>query len=132
MVARSRMTASAIGERQILPKQTAVMRSGVDRSDREDTAVMLFRRAGKSVPRLGKKGHAHILLCSGKFIWASPHYPHIVPHLSTVVRRKCTELSTVHVDIRPLHPYRRIAVDCTVTGPGYTKVQSLHDDVVWC
>ena len=44
MVARSRMTASAIGERQIFPKQTAVMRNGVDRGDGVDTAVMLFRR----------------------------------------------------------------------------------------
>ena len=62
MVARSRMTASAIGERQMFPKQTAVMRNGVDRGDREDTAVMLFRRAGQYSSLAGKKGHAHILL----------------------------------------------------------------------
>ena len=51
MVARSRMTASAIGERQIFPKQTAVMRNGVDRGDGVDTAVMLFRREGNIHPQ---------------------------------------------------------------------------------
>jgi hypothetical protein len=60
VVARSRMTASAIGERQILPKQTAVMRNGVDRGDGEDTVVMLCRREGNIHPQAGEeKSRSH-------------------------------------------------------------------------
>ena len=60
MVARSRMTASAIGERQMLPKQMEVMRNGVDRGDGEDTSVMLFRRAGNIHPQAGEeKSRSH-------------------------------------------------------------------------
>ena len=55
MVARSRMTASAIGDLQIFPKQTAVMRNGVDRGDEVDTAVMLFRREGNIHPQAGEE-----------------------------------------------------------------------------
>lgn len=55
MVARSRMTASAIGDLQIFPKQTAVMRNGVDRGDGVDTAVMLFRREGNVHPQAGEE-----------------------------------------------------------------------------
>lgn len=51
MVARSRMTASAIGDLQIFPKQTAVMRKDVDRGDGEDTPVMLIRREGNFHPQ---------------------------------------------------------------------------------
>ena len=63
MVARSRMTASAIGDLQILPKQTAVMRNGVDRGDGVDTAVMLFRREGNVHPQAGEeKSRSHLCL----------------------------------------------------------------------
>ncbi len=64
MVARSRMTASAIGDRQIFPKQTAVMRNGVDRGDGVDTAVMLIRREGNIHPQAGEeksRPHASLL-----------------------------------------------------------------------
>ena len=44
-------TACAVGDLQIFPKQTAVMRKDVDRGDGEDTPVMLIRREGNIHPQ---------------------------------------------------------------------------------
>ena len=79
MVARSRMTASAIGDLQIFPKQTAVMRKDVDRGDGEDTPVMLIRREGNIHPQaVEEKSRSNPSMLRGIHVAIprlSPHFP---------------------------------------------------------
>ena len=122
MVARSRMTASAIGERQMFPKQTAVMRNGVDRGDGEDTAVMLFRREGNIHPQAGEeKSRSHPSLFREIHMAIprlSPRCPQPLGGCPQEVHR-VVDSSRGHTSVASVPS----PAGCTVTGPEYTRVR---------